>query len=345
MRTPTVLAFAALAAAGLSAAAPSALAKDPPFILDATCEKKECALGDVIPIVVTLRGKVSKAATVTALQLGAPHSVMFQVSVNGGRKVQVAPLLGRYEPAPGGNAQGVFKANPLDREVVKPNDKPLQRTIEIYAIQTGEWTIQTVYGGIEKSLWDGILETKQPLKITVKPGPKGETRVGARIETTEGAMTAELLPDVAWFTVHNFWSLAKRGFYKDIPVHRIVAGFMIQTGDPKGDGSGGPGWCIAAEFNDLKHEKGVLSMARMGHHVNTAGSQFFVMHARNTGLDRNYTGFGRLVEGVDVLDAIAATPVRPGPGGERSMPLVAPKLKGVEALLLPPAAATPPTGK
>ncbi len=126
-----------------------------------------------------------------------------------------------------------------------------------------------------------------------------------------GVMKAELYPEVAPNTVNNFISLVKKGFYDGGRFHRGISGFMIQGGDPKGVGVGGPGYTIKGEFsangfkNDLKHDRGVLSMARTMA-PNSAGSQFFVMHEDSPHLDGQYAAFGKLTEGFDVLDAIAA---------------------------------------
>ena len=124
-------------------------------------------------------------------------------------------------------------------------------------------------------------------------------------------MKAELYPDVAPNTVNNFISLVKKGFYDGLIFHRVIAGFMIQGGDPEGSGMGGPGYSIKGEFNyngfdnSLKHSRGVLSMAR-AQHPDSAGSQFFIMHANAPHLDGQYAAFGKLIEGEDVLDKIAS---------------------------------------
>lgn len=124
-------------------------------------------------------------------------------------------------------------------------------------------------------------------------------------------MKAELYPDVAPNTVNNFISLVKKGFYDGLIFHRVIAGFMIQGGDPEGSGMGGPGYSIKGEFNyngvenNLKHSRDVLSMAR-AQHPDSAGSQFFIMHADAPHLDGQYAAFGKLVEGEDVLDSIAS---------------------------------------
>jgi len=129
-----------------------------------------------------------------------------------------------------------------------------------------------------------------------------------------GIMKAELYPSVAPNTVNNFISLVSKGFYDGLIFHRVISGFMIQGGDPKGTGMGGPGYCIKGEFtmnrfqNDLKHERGVLSMARTMA-PNSAGSQFFIMHENSPHLDRQYAAFGKIIEGIEVVDKIAGTRV------------------------------------
>ena len=123
---------------------------------------------------------------------------------------------------------------------------------------------------------------------------------------------AELYPEIAPNTVKNFISLVNHNFYDGVIFHRVIKGFMIQGGDPEGIGIGGPGYAIKGEFsangfkNDLKHERGVLSMAR-SMMPDSAGSQFFVMHKDSPHLDGQYAGFGKVIEGIDVVDKIAET--------------------------------------
>ena len=127
-----------------------------------------------------------------------------------------------------------------------------------------------------------------------------------------GVIKAELYPEKAPNTVNNFIALVKNGFYDGIIFHRVISGFMIQGGDPKGVGTGGPGYSIKGEFalngfkqNDLKHSRGVLSMAR-AMNPNSAGSQFFIMHQNASHLDGQYAAFGKVIEGMEVVDGIAA---------------------------------------
>ena len=126
-----------------------------------------------------------------------------------------------------------------------------------------------------------------------------------------GVIKAELYPEKAPNTVNNFIYLIKKGFYDDLTFHRVIKGFMIQGGDPNGNGTGGPRYTIKGEFtangfkNDLKHTRGVPSMAR-SRNPNSAGSQFFSMHADSPHLDGQYAAFGKVIEGMDVVDEIAS---------------------------------------
>lgn len=127
-----------------------------------------------------------------------------------------------------------------------------------------------------------------------------------------GVIKAELYPEIAPNTVNNFISLVNAGYYNGIIFHRVIRGFMIQGGCPEGTGMGGPGYSIKGEFsqngftNNLKHEPGVLSMARTMM-PNSAGSQFFIMHENSPHLDGAYAAFGKVIEGMDVVNAIAET--------------------------------------
>jgi len=150
----------------------------------------------------------------------------------------------------------------------------------------------------------------------------------AVIATSEGEMTIEFFPDKAPKHVENFIKLARDGFYDGTVFHRVISGFMIQGGCPEGNGTGGPGYKVKAEFNDVHHERGVVSMARSAD-PNSAGSQFFICHGDAGFLDGQYTAFGRLVEGDGTLEKIASAPVRAGRSGERSTPINPVKVRSV----------------
>ncbi|MEO8439396.1 MAG: peptidylprolyl isomerase [Spartobacteria bacterium] len=159
----------------------------------------------------------------------------------------------------------------------------------------------------------------------------------AVLKTSEGDMVVEFWPEVAPKTVENFKKLAKEGFYSGTAFHRIIKGFMIQGGDPNTKdpskessyGTGDPGYKVLAEFNDRPHVRGVISMARAAD-PNSAGSQFFICLGTASSLDRQYTAFGKLIKGLDVLDTIGSTPVARGTGGESSKPTTRVALESVE---------------
>lgn len=160
--------------------------------------------------------------------------------------------------------------------------------------------------------------TKENLStVATEKGPKDKNPI-ATIKMENGDLIKiELFPEIAPNTVRNFISLANNNFYNGLTFHRIIPKFMIQGGDPKGNGTGGPGYTIAGEFksngfnNTLTHTKGVISMAR-SKDKNSAGSQFFIMHGDAPHLDGEYAAFGKVIEGVDIIDKIANTKTSSG---------------------------------
>jgi peptidyl-prolyl cis-trans isomerase B (cyclophilin B) len=181
---------------------------------------------------------------------------------------------------------------------------------------------------------EGSAETKKP-----QADAATATNEVAVIKTSAGEMVVEFWPDVAPKHVENFKKLAKQGFYDGTAFHRIIKGFMIQGGDPntkdpkKEDsyGMGGPGYNVNAEFNERKHVRGVLSMAR-SQDPNSAGSQFFIMLGPAPSLDRQYTGFGKLIKGEEVLAKIGDTPVGPSRSGEPSKPRQRVELQSIKVV-------------
>jgi peptidyl-prolyl cis-trans isomerase B (cyclophilin B) len=153
--------------------------------------------------------------------------------------------------------------------------------------------------------------------------------ITAVIETGLGNMTLEFFADKAPGHVKNFVELAEKGFYDGTVFHRTIPGFMIQGGCPQGTGTGGPGYEIKAEFNDVHHARGILSMARSSD-PDSAGSQFFVCHGDAGFLDGQYTAFGKLIAGEQALDSIAKAPTKPG--GEGSSPVEPVRIDTVKIL-------------
>ena len=152
------------------------------------------------------------------------------------------------------------------------------------------------------------------------------------LKTDQGDFTVELWNDVAPGHAENFLKLVDSGFYDGLTFHRILPEFVIQGGCPKGNGTGGPGWRVKAEFNEREHEKGVLSMARSAD-PDSAGSQFFVCLSRERcqHLDRQYTAFGKVVSGIEVIDKIASAPLANPQSGQPENPPTIKSAKRVEA--------------
>lgn len=158
--------------------------------------------------------------------------------------------------------------------------------------------------------------------------------VNIKIEMESGdVIKLELYPDIAPITVENFKSLVEKSFYNGLTFHRIIKGFMIQGGDPLGNGMGGSDKTIKGEFlangvnNTLRHTRGVISMARSSY-PDSASSQFFIMHEDAPHLDGNYAAFGKVTEGIEVVDSLASTPV----GFDGQTPRVAPVIKSIELI-------------
>ncbi len=150
----------------------------------------------------------------------------------------------------------------------------------------------------------------------------------ATIKTNHGDINVELFSADVPVTVNNFVFLAREGFYKDGQFHRVIKDFMIQGGCPTGDGTGGPGYRFQDEPVTRSYVKGILAMANAG--PNTNGSQFFIVHGADVGLPPNYTIFGNVTGGIDVLDTIATSPVTTGRSGEPSTPTTALEINDVE---------------
>ncbi|MFA5020664.1 MAG: peptidylprolyl isomerase [Patescibacteria group bacterium] len=151
----------------------------------------------------------------------------------------------------------------------------------------------------------------------------------AAIQTDAGEIEITLNAKATPITVNNFVALARQGFYNDTIFHRVIKGFMIQGGDPRGDGTGGPGYSFADEAFSGEYERGTIAMANAG--PNTNGSQFFIMHA-DYPLPKNYVIFGRVVKGLEAVDKIATASVTRSPSGEMSQPLDPVKIKSIEII-------------
>jgi peptidylprolyl isomerase len=173
-------------------------------------------------------------------------------------------------------------------------------------------------------------DTPMPTPIKSDP-PEMEiiltNKYTATFDTSKGPITVELFADKTPRTVNNFVALARKGFYDNTVFHRIIEGFMIQGGDPKGDGTGGPGYKFDDESFEGEYTRGTIAMANAG--PDTNGSQFFIMHEDTLSLPKNYVIFGKVTEGLDTVDAIAESPVSTSMSGEKSKPVTPIKVKTI----------------
>ena len=167
------------------------------------------------------------------------------------------------------------------------------------------------------------MQWNSPPEMVIDP----EKRYFATLRTNKGVVEVELFPKETPIAVNNFIFLARQGFYDGTPFHRVIKGFMVQGGDPTGKGTGGPGYRFDDEPITRDYLRGTLAMANAG--PNTNGSQFFIMH-QNYALPKNYIIFGQATDGLDVVDAMANTPVKSSSSGERSVPTEPLILESVE---------------
>lgn len=200
----------------------------------------------------------------------------------------------------------------------------------------GLFFIMKPANGPEKAASDSqINQTETTLEIPDQPEPMPTPKMEidktktytATLKTSQGDIIIKLNADKTPVTVNNFVSLAKKGFYDGTVFHRVIKGFMIQGGDPKGDGTGGPGYRFDDEKFDGEYTRGTIAMANAG--PNTNGSQFFIMHA-DYDLPKNYVIFGSVEKGIEVVDKIAESKVQIGASGEESDPVEKTTVQGIE---------------
>ena len=219
-------------------------------------------------------------------------------------------------------------------EVSGETSKDVKQIFPEALSQPGAYLLYVVPKGKDLPDFEGtplVISVREDKRRAAAPGPmvtKVEPLRYAVMSTKQGNMTMAFYYDVAPHTVENFLSLATHGYFDGLKFHRILPGFVIQGGDPRGDGTGGPGYQIPAEFNERPHVEGVLSMAR-SNEPDSAGSQFFVCldYAKTQQLDRKYTAFGKVVEGFDTAKKIAETPLADPNAGK---PVQAPLIDKVE---------------
>lgn len=274
--------------------------------VETSIDKDKVAVGEDVVFTVTITNNGTTPRKMKGLTFGKGG---LEVAVTMGTGVSPKPIHYVYTHIVGDASRPQFPAE----ETLAPG-KSITGSAKVPALVPGVMTLS------------GILWGKTKLQKSVSLDVTGKGReVQVKIETSEGDMQARFYTGVAPNTVAHFIRAARDGFYNGLTFHRIIKGFMIQGGDPSGDGTGGPGYNLPAEFNKKLHLRGVLSMARASN-PDSAGSQFFIMDGKSPSLDGQYTGFGELVSGKETLAKIVNLPVRSN-GRERSTPLNPPKIK------------------
>jgi peptidyl-prolyl cis-trans isomerase B (cyclophilin B) len=286
-----------LAAAALVAlASVLADAAESDFVLDASLEQKSVKVGEDAVLVVTLTNRAASATTAPKLRL-ARDSISVRVAWAGGGAV-VTRLYGSFLENDSGGIE--FRGTATPRRRLEGGESA-QGRIEVPAVLAGELTLTAVLG-------DG-----SPTRIEAKPltlEVQGKQRCAAQVETSKGAFRIDLDAASAYASVANFWTLAKEGAFDGLPFHRVVAGVLAQTGDPRGDGTGDRGWHVPGESPVATATRGDVGLAR-GAHVDSAGSQWFVVADDKGRLAGGYARVGTVTDGLDVVDALAANEVDP----------------------------------
>ena len=276
--------------------------------ITASAEKAEVQLGEDVVLTVKIVNAGDKPAPLKEVFFGR-GSLEFKLTQGLGNDSE-KPLPFVYTRIAGSS----YKPRQPEAITLEAG-KAIITTVKIPALVSGKMRI-------EGKLWDQVL--LEEVTVKVKSSKK---RLGLEIETSAGKMEAVLYPHEAPNTVANMVRLARDGYFDGLTFHRICKGFMIQGGCPDGTGAGDPGFNLPAEFNAVKHERGILSMAR-SQHEDSAGSQFFVMDGQAPHLDNKYTVWGKLEDGYDTLQKLANTPVRMQ-GQEMSAPLETPAIKKI----------------
>ena len=265
---------------------------------------EQVTLGEDLVLAIQIKNVGEEAAPLRNIVLSS-HSAFIEVS---GRRWKHPFAILRF---PG----GIPNLTPSAQTPLAPG-KVLEGKLTIPTVETGAFEVRVgVTGHVPFPLPRGLKVRpfySAKVKIDVRPTKEGAVRYEVVMKTNHGEVRLSLDDEAAPCSVRNFVTLIRQDFYSGLKFHRVIKGFMIQGGDPKGDGSGGPGYSIPAEFNKTRqHKPGALAMARTGH-PHTAGSQFYVCLGSPKHLDGQYTIFGQVVAGQSAIDAIGALPVGAG---------------------------------
>lgn len=279
------------AAVVVAAASLFARAADADLVLDAALELKSVKLGDDAVLLLTLTNRTASAVKVPMLRL-ARDSITVRVAGAQGTSL-VTRLYGSFLE----NDAGVldFRAEETASRQVAPGASLTGRVV-VPALLTGTLTFTAILGDTGTTR----VEAK-PVALEVQ----GRQRVGVQVETSKGPVRIDLDPAAAYGSVASFWTLARDGFFDGLPFHRVIAGALAQTGDPRGNGTGGPGWYVPGETPVSAPARGDVGLAR-GAHADSAGSQWFVVGERSVEVAGGYVRIGTVADGLETVDLLTA---------------------------------------
>ena len=312
MRRPVLRAATALAV--LVAAAGAVPAAEGDLVFEATLESAAVKLGEDVVVRLTAKNHSPKAIDVPKFRL-AQDSVAVRVAWGGETRATVTRLWGTWvEEDPAIR----FRPTPTSQQRVGPGET-YAGTVTFSAVVAGDLTLVPIWGP------EGDRRSAKPL--TVEVGTKGgpPKKLVAEIATSQGTFTAELDGAAAFNSVSQFWRLARESFYDGLTIHRVEPGLLVQGGDPRGDGTGGPGWTLAAEGGGRPLARGLFALAR-GAHADSACCQFFAVSdaagRAATALRAEFTPLGKVLEGQDVVDALASIECDPKSGRPKTPPTI-----------------------
>jgi cyclophilin family peptidyl-prolyl cis-trans isomerase len=279
----------------IAAASLRAGAAEGDLVLEASVESKNVKLGEDAVLVLTLTNRTASAVKVPSLRL-ARDSVSVRIS---GPAVRAGAALTRlYGSFLENDSGGLdFRATATPARTIESGESLLGR-IAVPALLTGDLTLTAV-------LADGTAARSEAKAVTVEV--QGRQKVAAQVETSKGSFRIDFDPASSYASVANFWTLARDGFFDGLAFHRVVAGALAQTGDPRGNGTGGPGWYLPGEAVVATSARGDVGLAR-GAHADSAGSQWLVVADAKGGVAGGYVRLGSVAEGLDVVDRLVANP-------------------------------------
>lgn len=288
----------------LAPAGPAATAADGDVVLEAALADDRVKLGEDVVVRVTLTNRSSKPVVVPALRL-ARDSLSLRLEFATGGGTLITRSYGSFFHEEG---QVKFRPTPTGRRRLEPGGT-LDVTLSFPAVHLGKFTVSPLLGAAGADRVEG-----KPAPLEVVPPNPATRRLEIEVQTTRGNFRIELDGAAAFNSVSHFWALVRDGFFNDLPVHRVVPEMLVQTGDPRGDRTGGPGWYLPAEYPSQTFPRGAVGLAR-GVHEDSAGSQWFVAVAKGDdaadAFRGGFTPLGKVVEGLEVVDALSQVKLVP----------------------------------